>query len=230
MRCRSLVVLPILMAVAACQGPTAPADRIDAPAVGPNLLTTGLGAGFTVLTSQLRAYPPTPVIPASSAWGGVVLDVGFPPSPLAPSQSAAECAYPPTPFVPDMTPVHVCAHLHVGNPAGEMFLDGSILFTGIIGLPPPDVPIIIASLTGKNTFPPNPIRDCTVEGTVLIATSAALDLVANPTHYSVMWPGVGTMGVGGVLDGRAAGAAWLPLEFPPTPVLPPNPCRVHIGL
>ena len=123
-----------------------------------------------------------------------------------------------------MTPLLICGQLHVHNPAGETFT-GSALVLNVFGVP--DFGTVVAMFTGA--YPPSPIRDCSVAIIWQLPNAVAANLASNPSGYSIVFQTAGTMGIGGVLDGVAAGGAKPDQQYPPSPLLPPNPCTVQIG-
>jgi hypothetical protein len=215
----SLLAILSLVAAAGCQDTAGPGSK--------PLFSVGGGASFSVLHADLRAFPPSPVSPpVSSAWGDLIVKVGYPPNPFSPSRiPSGDCVYPPSPVIPDMTPLLICGQLHVHNPAGELFT-GSALVLNVIGVPP-DLRPVIATFTGA--YPPNPIRDCSVAIIWQLPAVIATDLATNPSRYSILFQSAGTMGIGGMLDGVAAGGAKPDQVYPPSPLLPPSPCSVQIG-
>jgi hypothetical protein len=191
---------PLLLA--ACD-----AGRAPTAARSPSL---AISAFSTVLNTQLRALPPSPIVPPNPiyGWGNLQLKVDV---------QAGDACLPPNPIVPSAgtTVVAIC---------GKIFNEGGARYTGGGIYTVPSIigdgggPSLVAAFTSVNAA--QACRRYDLSGAVLVSDAIAADLATSPTRYQVLFDGLapttaitsdGSVSeatrIGGLLDG----SAWGPL-------------------
>lgn len=192
---RIAVAVVALVAIAtACSPDTGTAPNSSAVRA-PDL---ALAPSQTVVTLQLRALPPNPILPPSPIFGyghlqlrlGATLDdTCLPPNPITPQ--------------PGFTLMSVCGRIF--NEGGALYKGGAIYMLGD-GLGD-TFSVLVASF--NNTIPNDPCRRYEIAGAAAVPDGVAADMVAHTTSYAVIFDGdVGGSAtrIGGRFDGSAWGA------------------------
>ena len=189
----AIVALTALTAACSPDGGTAPnPSTVRTPALA-------LAPSQTVITLQLRALPPNPVLPPSPIFGYGHLQLRL-------GASLDDTCLPPNPVLPQpgFTLMSVCGRIF--NEGGALYRGGAIYLLGD-GLGD-TFSIQVASF--NNTIPNDPCRRYEIAGAVAVPDDVAADMVTQTASYAVIFDG----DVGGSptrIGGRFDGSAWGPV-------------------
>ncbi|HEV8217192.1 MAG TPA: hypothetical protein VGP95_15195 [Gemmatimonadaceae bacterium] len=186
-----LAVLGLAAMTAGCSSDSGTAPALSAPHT-PRLAL----AAFDVMTVQLRALPPNPVLPPNPIFGYGHLQIRL-------GSSLDDSCLPPNPISPQpgFTLVSVCGRIF--NEGGALYKGGAIYLTGGLG---DSFNLPVAFFNGA--VPNDPCRRYDIAGAIEVPDAVASNMVAHTTSYSVLFDGdVGGSAtrIGGLLDGSAWG-------------------------
>ena len=192
------LALAIAVTTAACS-PDATTSPSTSAIAAPALAVGTLDRMYTV---QLRALPPSPIVPPNPiyGWGHLQLRLGatldnscVPPNPISP--------------LPGATLLTVCGRIF--NEGGALYRGGAI-YTVPLGLG--DTPIFVAALNGA--YPTEPCRRYDIAGAVVVPDDLAENMATNADGYQVVMDG-DVLGTTTAIGGLFTGTAWGPVGARP---------------